>query len=404
MTDPTARRTMAFINVGHSISHAMVLLFPTVVLALEQAWGMDYAALLPLGFAGYLLFGLGSLPAGWLADRWASGWLMVLFFLGTGGGAVLAGLAAGPLSLAAGLTLLGLFASIYHPVAIAWMVGAGDRPGRSLGINGVFGAAGTAGAALLAGVLTETLHWRAAFIIPGLASIAIGLWFWRDLAYGRIQMTRAAFRPGRAGAPPGHARRGLLLMLAAILFTGLIFQMNAIGLPKIFDQRLGADIGSGALVAGGLVSLVYAVSAVGQVIGGQLADRFDERSVYIGSYAVQILILAVAAMTENALLIGIVALAVTIQTGTQAVENCLVARYTPADWRATVFGLKFVLALGISAFGVPLIAFIFAATGGFAGVFWAMALFALATLGLGLSLPASLLPTRQGGAVPAAAE
>jgi MFS family permease len=217
-------------------------------------------------------------------------------------------------------------------------------------------------------------------------------------------MTRAAFRPGRAGAPPGHARRGLLLMLAAILFTGLIFQMNAIGLPKIFDQRLGADIGSGALVAGGLVSLVYAVSAVGQVIGGQLADRFDERSVYIGSYAVQILILAVAAMTENALLIGIVALAVTIQTGTQAVENCLVARYTPADWRATVFGLKFVLALGISAFGVPLIAFIFAATGGFAGVFWAMALFALATLGLGLGLPASLLPTRQGGAVPVAAE
>jgi hypothetical protein len=34
----------------------------------------------------------------------------------------------------------GLFATIYHPIGSAMMVDAtGDRPGRAIGINGVFG-------------------------------------------------------------------------------------------------------------------------------------------------------------------------------------------------------------------------------------------------------------------------
>ena len=41
-------------------------------------------------------------------------------------------------------------------------------------------------------------------------------------------------------------------MLSAILFTGMIFQMNAVGLPKIFQVRLGDEVGAGAMSAGAL--------------------------------------------------------------------------------------------------------------------------------------------------------
>jgi MFS transporter, FSR family, fosmidomycin resistance protein len=131
------RPTVAFINVGHTYAHLFMLLYPTAVLALEGEWGLGYAELLPLGVVGYFLFGIGALPAGWLADRWSSARLIVTFFLGTGAASVLTGLAPGPWTLALGLTLIGLFASIYHPVAIAWLVGADARPGRALGINGI---------------------------------------------------------------------------------------------------------------------------------------------------------------------------------------------------------------------------------------------------------------------------
>jgi FSR family fosmidomycin resistance protein-like MFS transporter len=378
---------MAFLNVGHTYAHLFMLLYPTAVLALEGSWGLGYAELLPLGFAGYLLFGLGSLPAGWLGDRWSSARMMALFFLGTGASSVLTGLAIGPWTLATGLTLIGLFASINHPVGIAWLVGASDRPGRVLGINGVFGAIGTGGAALAAGLLCDLISWRAAFILPGLVCFATGLAFALGLLRGRLEMVRADYRPSEARPSAEQARRGLFKLFGSILFAGLIFQMSSVGMPKIFQDRLGDVIGASATAAGALVSVVYLISALGQIGGGYLADRYEERWLYALSYAVQVGVLVLAALTFNLALFALVAVAATVQTGTQPVENCLIARYTPPDRRATVYGLKFVLALGLSALGVPLVALIYGQTGSFTGVFLAMAAFCVVPIVVGLALP-----------------
>ena len=86
-------------------------------------------------------------------------------------------------------------------------------------------------------------------------------------------------------------------MLGVILFTGLIFQMASVGMPKIFQARLGETIGTSALAAGTLVSIVFGVSAIGQVIGGMLADRYDERTLYPISYGLQCGLLLLAAAT-----------------------------------------------------------------------------------------------------------
>ena len=112
MSPASDRPTILYLNLGHTFAHLFMLIFPTAVLALEGSWGLGYAELLPLGFAGYLLFGLGALPAGWLGDRWNSGWMMAAFFVGTGASSILTGLATGPLARARGLTQIGGFASI----------------------------------------------------------------------------------------------------------------------------------------------------------------------------------------------------------------------------------------------------------------------------------------------------
>jgi hypothetical protein len=112
MTEPATRSTTRYVNVGHTFAHLLMLIFPTAVLAMEGSWGLGYAELLPLGFAGYLLFGLGSLPAGRLADRWCRAGMMTLFFHGSGLACVATGRATGPWSLACGQSQIGLFASI----------------------------------------------------------------------------------------------------------------------------------------------------------------------------------------------------------------------------------------------------------------------------------------------------
>src|SRR4030088_3727385 len=64
------KRSIGFINWAHALDHYVMLIFPTVVIGLELIYGRSYAELIALGTASFVAFGIFSLPAGWLADRW----------------------------------------------------------------------------------------------------------------------------------------------------------------------------------------------------------------------------------------------------------------------------------------------------------------------------------------------
>ena len=170
-----ALTAILFSNVGHSFSHMFTLLYATAVLYLPRIFGIPYGELLALSSLGLILFGVAALPAGWLADRWSQIGMMVIFFAGIGAGAIVVGLAEGPQALFVGLTLIGLFASIYHPVGIAWVVAWAKQQGMTLGINGVFGNVGSAIAPVFVGLMIDYVSWRAAFIVPGALSAVVGI-------------------------------------------------------------------------------------------------------------------------------------------------------------------------------------------------------------------------------------
>ena len=379
--------TIGFLAVAHAFSHMLMLLYPTAVLAMEGQFGLSYAELLPLSVAGYVLFGAAALPMGWLGDRWSSARMMVLFFLGTGAATVLTGLATGPWQLTAALTLTGLFAAIYHPVAIAWIASVAEQPGKALGFNGIFGSAGVAAGPVLAGLLADVVSWRAAFIVPGALCLLTGVAFAVLLRRGRLAMGQITASSRVAHADGGVGLRPLIFMFLTMVCTGLIFQVTSIGMPKIFQDRLGGLIGDGAFAVGSLVSAVFLLSAIGHIGGGALADRLPQRRLYASVFLLQALLLLAAALTFNPLLIALVFLAVTLNTGNTVVENLLLARCTPAAWRGSAYGVKFVLALGLGGLGVPLIALIYGHTGSFTGVFLLMAGFAVVGSALGLGLP-----------------
>ena len=60
------RISFLFLNVGHTYAHLFMLLYPTVVLALEAEFQRPYGVLLALATPGFVAFGAGALPAGWI--------------------------------------------------------------------------------------------------------------------------------------------------------------------------------------------------------------------------------------------------------------------------------------------------------------------------------------------------
>ena len=171
----STRTAQLFLNAGHALDHLFMLIFPTVVLAMAPEFGRSYSEMLPLSLGGFIMFGACSLPAGWLADRWSRRGMMVVFFTGIGVASMLTGLAGSTFQIGLGLTLIGVFGAIYHPVGIAMLVSGRDKVGRVLGVNGVYGNFGVALAALIAGALAYWINWRAAFLIPGALSVAVGI-------------------------------------------------------------------------------------------------------------------------------------------------------------------------------------------------------------------------------------
>ena len=91
---------------------------------------------------GAFLFGAGEFTAGWLGDRWSKTTLLEIYFYGTGAMTILTGFAQTPLILAVGLAGIGIFASIYHPVGMSWLVSKISKTRTTLGFNGLFGSIG----------------------------------------------------------------------------------------------------------------------------------------------------------------------------------------------------------------------------------------------------------------------
>ena len=70
-----------------------------------------------------------------------------------------------------------------------------------------------------------------------------------------------------------------VLMVLALLLTGMFQLIVQFSLPKDFDLRILLSSGS-LLGIGSMVALVYAVGAMGQLLFGRLADRYSERQLY----------------------------------------------------------------------------------------------------------------------------
>lgn len=400
----TRRRTLdLYLNIGHLLDHLVMLIFPTAVLAIGAAWQRPYAELLPLALGGFIAFGACSIPAGWLADRWSRAGMMKLFFFGIGAATIATGFATTPVQLAIGLTAIGTFAAIYHPVGIAMLVsnkaatalrnksahnedGISNQPnlGRTLGVNGVFGNAGLAFAALLSGALADLAGWRAAFFVPGALAIAAGVGF--AMATRGAEIRSAAAKQTTARLPRALLARVFLIVAVATACGGVIFNATTVSMPKVFDERLRmlteTNFGIGLLVCA-----TYLIAAMAQLLVGWWLDRRSVKWVFVAVTVLQVPLLAAAGSLSGYAMLAVAVGMMFFVFGQIPINDAMIARYTADEWRARAYAVRYVVSFGASAAAVPLIAWVHRAYGDFQPLFAILAGLAAVTLVSALAFP-----------------
>lgn len=386
-------QALQFINLAHFFDHFFLLIFPTAALAIAPAWGMSFADVLLFGTPLYVMFALGTLPAGWLGDRIDRLTLIVVFFIGCGASSIWISLATGATSMTFGLGLLGLFAAIYHPVGLAYVTQIGLRSGRALAINGVFGNMGLAGATVSTGVLAQFFGWQSAFALPGVVSVVIGgVLFLRNRKNPHLAASSTqADKP----AAPTHDRKTqwtvFLVICVAALFGGMVFNMVTISLPSFLDERLVNESADLAWV-GASAGFVFAVAAFAQLPVGELLDRIGARPIFLCLLAAEVILLLALTQATGWAAFALALLAVTVIFAGIPITTWLIGRYLDAGIRSRAVSVEYVLSLGVGSAAVPLIAFLQRTGLGFDIQFAGLATSSAIIFTAGLFLPKSGRP------------
>ncbi len=400
-----ARAQVALINAAHGLTHYSLLILPTAVLMMVTrggAFGTDYGRIVALSTGMFVLYGLFSLPQGWLAARLGRRTLMAAFFLGTGTSLALTALAPTPALLALTLAAAGLFAAIYHPIGTAMLVeAAGERPGRAIGVNGVFGNLGVALAPVVTAFLAQGLGWRAAFAVPGLFAIVLGL-LWLRVP---IADTAAAHAARPFPQIPRHlVRRAVVVLLLIAAVSGLVFNAFTILLPKLMQERLG----DGLLPLLGLTAFgVTLCGAVTQFSVGRLIDRTTLRRVFLPMSVMLAPALFGLAFAHGWLAIVLSGVVAATVFGQVTVNETMTARYISPAMRTRMYSVRFFVGFLGSAVAAPLVGMLHDRTGTVGAATLVLAAFAVITFGCALFFPdrrEELEPHLWAESMPAAAE
>jgi len=347
--------------------HMFAAFYFVIILSIENEWNLKYDELISLWTLGALLIGIGAIPAGWLSDKWSRSFMMVIMFIGMGISSIICGFSSDKIQLFIGLSLLGLSCSIYHPVGIAWVVNSTEKKGKGLGINGIFGGVGIGSGAFIAGLLIKFFNWKAAFILPGIISILIGLVLLFFILKNLVSFKNVKSK----NIDEKNSSNNLVIIACIMLFSmfglGLTFQIMQTSIPKVFDIRID---NLSTFEIGTAIGLIYAFAGFMTLLGGIMADKFPLKNIYLIGIAAQIPCFYFIAYFTNFSLIIVSLLLAMFNSSILPTENILLAKFTPEKHHGLIYGIKFIVAFGSAPIAVFLISKIYDQTNEFTYLFY----------------------------------
>jgi MFS family permease len=381
---------LLYLNFGHFIDHMLVLIFAKAAFSagIDFGFGKDgaYAEMLFYGIPSLVLFGACAPIAAHMADHWNRNGMLTVFFVGIGLASILTGFAQSLLQIGLGLALIGIFASIYHPVGIAMVIEGGGKVGWRLGVNGLWGNMGVAAAPLVTGLILVQFDWRMAFIIPGSVSILIGLGFLGFVRGVDVRSPEATHQEKELiGFAPGW-QRALVSLALVTAAGGFVFGAMTFLIPRLFEVRM-QGITADIAVTGTLASIIYAVAAFAQLVVGRAIDKRSIKNVLIFIAAGQPLLLFLMAMQTDYALFAVSLLAMGFVFGQIPITDAVLSQYVPDQWRAKVLSIKFLINLVIGALALMTARYLLSTGAGFEAVMRVISIAACFIVGAAILLP-----------------
>ena len=322
--------------------HHLLTALPIPLLPLIRSdFGLDYTQSGLVISAFSLSYGVGQLPAGWLADRIGPRIMITVGICGVAVAGFLVGLSQTYIMMIVFLALMGLAGGGYHPASPS-LISASVEPknrGRALGVHMIGGSASFFLAPLIAAVIAATWGWRGSFIGLAVPTMIFGIMFYVFL--GRTGTTKKAEDKTTSSyidtpAPCRWRHLVTFIILTRLPHAVLLSTMSFI--PLYLVDHFGTSEGTAAAS----MALIYSAGLWASPLGGYLSDRWGSVSVILAAYfiaapVIYLLNLAPYGLGIGALLLTIGMIVYVCSPASQA----YIVRHTSEHNRSTILGIYF---------------------------------------------------------------
>ena len=340
------------VSLAHALVHTYELVFPAIEQVLAEAWRLDTTVTGRIATLWALPFGVGALGAGWLADRFGSRRVLIVYLVGCSAACLAVAWAGSLIVLQVAMFGMGAFASLYHPAGLSYIsrLVPSERLGEALGYHGILGAMGVAGAPFLVGLSLVVLPWNGAYLL--LAPVGLILAVVVATLLPDDSTHRSAARV--SGSHGDWAAFAVFCLVAVLL--GMTYRGFLTFLPRYLnDVQLPWLAGlSARSVRSYLAGGVLVMGIVGQYSGGWLCGRYRLEALLLVILTLNIpALLWLGVASDNTRLLATGSFAI-IHFAVQPVGNSLIARYTPSHRRSLGYGINFLASFGCGSFGAML--------------------------------------------------
>lgn len=338
--------TSLLLNLGHAMDHWVLAIFLYTVSVIAGVWGTDWKELTPYAFGASFMFGAGSIVSGKLGDQWGRRVMMILFFAGMGVSSLLIALCNDKWQIGAALTLMGAFASIYHPVGIPMLVQGADKPGFVIGVNGLVGNLGIAIGASLSVLLATRYGWQMAYIVPGVVCLLAAVLF--ALLVPDEGAAPAKRKAKMLDLPPAVMARVFFIMTCAAVSGSIVFNFTTNGNGEMLKAKI-AELAASPMLLSVALLVIFSVASLMQLVVGALIDRYPLKNVYLPILLCQIPLFVIAAYADGWGLLIATTLFMVFVFGAIPFTDAMIVRYIDDRMRSRVTGMRLAIGFGVSS-------------------------------------------------------
>ncbi|MFL2510808.1 MAG: MFS transporter [Candidatus Neomarinimicrobiota bacterium] len=332
-----SRIILFVLSLSHMSVHIIMMLIPSMYIHLIDFFSLNASKVGLVFSMASFCFGIGSLPMSFLYNRYGPRKLIAFSQIGIFAAALLVGFSSNIIMFSISNILLGLFASIHHPVSLTLISEVFEKNiSKANAFHGVFGSLGVSLGPLISYYALMNYSWHYAFISTAFFNV-----FLIPLTLKVIPNTEKIDILQLDDFNDSYQNSILKIFFMISFVVGLSFTIFNTFIPSVFNTDFGENSNS-------IVSAILLTGFLGQILSGYLGDRFDRVKLLSFIFLLLLpLFISIFFVGKNLLVIVSVLLAM-IMYSIQPLINSIIKDITTVKIRSVVFGLNFFLMFGLS--------------------------------------------------------